>query len=65
MGRHPLDQDHESTSATRPQYFSRLERMKAGEGQHPKVQMLDRRRKGPADPARVKHYLRIARGYLA
>lgn len=65
MSRHPLDQGHPADSAERPKRFSALDRIKAGEGQHPAARTLARRRKGPVDPARVKQYLRIERGYLA
>lgn len=65
MSRHPLDQGHAADSAERPKRFSALDRIKAGEGQHPAARTLARRRKGPVDPARVKQYLRIERGYLA
>jgi hypothetical protein len=65
MSRHPLDHDRVPDEGARATRYSMLERIKAGEGQHPKVKMLERRRKGPADPARIKHYLRIERGLLA
>jgi len=65
MARHLLDYGHRTDSAARVRRFAALERIKAGEGQHPAIKTLERRRKGPANPSLVKQYLRIARGYLA
>ena len=65
MSKHLFDHDHSGGEA-RPGRYSRLDRIKAGEGGHPKIKMLDRRRrKGITDATRVKQYLRIERGYLA
>ena len=66
MSRHLIDQDHTKDAAKRTEVYSRLDRIKAGEAGHPKVQMLTRRsRKGSMDATRIKQYLRIERGYLA
>jgi len=66
MPKHLADHDHQPDSDKRAEVYSRLDRIKAGEGGHPKVKMLDRRRrKGQSDATRVKQFLRIERGYLA
>lgn len=66
MSRHLIDQDHTKGTARRAEIYSRIDRIRAGEAGHPKVQMLARRsRKGSMDATRVKQYLRIERGYLA
>lgn len=65
MNRHPLDHGHEDHAESRAKPYTQLDRIKAREGMHPKVRMLARRRKGPAEPSRIKHFLRIERGYLA
>ena len=65
MPKHPFDHDHSRESGARAERYSYLDRVKAGEGGHPKIKMLDRRRKGPTDATRVKQFLRIERGYLA
>ncbi|MDJ0630471.1 MAG: hypothetical protein QNJ44_19600 [Rhodobacter sp.] len=65
MPKNPIDHDH-ATGNGRAAAYTRLDRIKAGEGGHPKIQMLDRRRrKGLTDASRVKQFLRIERGYLA
>ena len=65
MPKNPIDHDHGTTGA-RAAVYSRLDRIKSGEGGHPKIKMLDRRRrKGLTDASRVKQFLRIERGYLA
>ncbi|MDF0601160.1 hypothetical protein P1J78_10510 [Psychromarinibacter sp. C21-152] len=65
MPKTPLDHDH-TRSSGRVTAYTRLERIKAGEGAHPNIKLLDRRkRKGPTDASRVKQFLRIERGYLA
>ena len=65
MSKHLVDHGH-SGGGSRAERYSRLDRIKAGEGGHPKVKLLDRRRrKGITDATRVKQYLRIERGYLA
>lgn len=65
MPKHPFDHDHASAGSARAERYSYLDRVKSGEGGHPKVKMLDRRRKGRTDATMVKQYLRIQRGYLA
>lgn len=66
MTRHVIDQHHTKETGGRAQAYTRLDRIKAGEAGHPKIQMLTRRsRKGSMDATRVKQYLRIERGYLA
>lgn len=65
MPKNPIDHDRPNSGA-RAMYYSRLDRIRAGEGGHPKIKMLDRRRrKGLSDASRVKQFLRIERGYLA
>ena len=65
MTRHPLDHDRKTDHGARAVRYSALDRIKSGDGQHPAVKILSRRRKGQADPARIKQYLRIERGFLA
>ena len=66
MPKNPIDHDHLNAGDARAQTYSRLDRIKSGEGGHPKIKMLDRRRrKGSTDATRVKQFLRIERGYLA
>ena len=65
MSRHFLDYGHSTDSEAQTRRFAAIERMKTADAQHPAIKMLNRRRKGPADPARVKHYMRIIRGYRA
>jgi hypothetical protein len=66
MPRHLVDHDHDPKTNKRAEVYSRLDRIKAGEGGHPKIKMLNqRRRKGQSDATRVKQFLRIERGYLA
>lgn len=66
MSRHLIDQEHTKNTGKRAQVYTRLDRIRAGEAGHPKVQMLARRgRKGATDATRVKQFLRIERGYLA
>lgn len=66
MSRHLIDQDHTKDTMRRAEVYTRLDRIKAGEAGHPKVQMLVRRsRKGTVDATRVRQFLRIERGYLA
>lgn len=66
MSKHLIDQGHAKESGSRTKAYSRLDRIRAGEAGHPKVQMLTRRsRKGSMDATRVKQFLRIERGYLA
>ncbi len=65
MRKTPIDHDHRVGSG-RVVTYSRLDRIKAGEGGHPNIKLLDRRRrKGLQDASRVKQFLRIERGYLA
>lgn len=65
MSKSIIDHGH-SNGGNRATRYSRLERIKAGEGNHPSIKMLDRRRrKGTTDASRVKQFLRIERGYLA
>lgn len=60
-----VDHGHKGGSG-RLSAYTRLDRIKAGEGAHPNIRILDRRkRKGQTDASRVKQYLRIERGYLA
>jgi len=66
MPKSQIDHGHRSVASARAEKYSRLDRIKAGEGGHPKIRMLDRRRrKGPTDATRVKQFLRIERGFLA
>ena len=65
MTRHPLDHDRKIDEGARAARYPLLDRVRSGEGQHPSVKALTRRRKGQADPARIKQFLRIERGYLA
>ncbi len=66
MSRHLIDKGHTKDATRRAEVYTRLDRIKAGEAGHPKVQMLTRRsRKGTMDATRVKQFLRIERGYLA
>ncbi|MCG6904498.1 MAG: hypothetical protein LJE68_17650 [Rhodobacter sp.] len=66
MKRNPIDHDHLGAENLRTPRYSRLDRINAGEGGHVSVRMLMRRyRKPVTETARVKHFLRIARGYLA
>ena len=66
MPKHPFDHGHTGGAGARTERYSRLDRIKAGEGGHPKIKLLDRRRrKGATDATRVKQFLRIERGYLA
>ena len=65
MRKNPIDHDHHVGNG-RAQAYSRLDRIRAGEAGHPKIKLLDRRRrKGLTDASRVKQFLRIERGYLA
>jgi len=64
MQKTPIDHDHLNQKTTRARRFSRLDRITAGEGKHPSVRQLMRRRRA-ASGARIKQYLRIARGYIA
>ena len=66
MSRSIADHDHRGPVSLRAEKFVLLDRIRAGEGGHPKIRMLERRRrKGPTDATRVKQFLRIERGYLA
>lgn len=66
MNKNPIDHDHLKETGRREVQYSHLDRIRAGEGGHPKVQLLTRRRrKGSTDATRVKQFLRIERGYLA
>ncbi len=66
MPKNPIDHGHLNPGDARAKVYSRMDRIKAGEGGHPKIKMLDRRRrKGATDATRVKQYLRIERGFLA
>lgn len=66
MHKTPIDHDHLTEKGSRAQRYSRLDRIRAGEGGHPSIRMLTRRRrKGATDATRVKQFLRIERGYLA
>ena len=66
MQKTPIDHDHLTEQGARAQQYSRLDRIRAGEGGHPSVRLLtQRRRKGTTDATRVKQFLRIDRGYLA
>lgn len=66
MQKHLADHDHQPKTDKRAEMYSRLDRIKAGEGGHPNIKMLNRhRRKGQSDATRVKQFLRIERGYLA
>ncbi len=66
MSKTLIDHDHLTETSGRAPQYSRLDRIKAGEGGHPKIKMLDRRRrKGRTDATLVKQFLRIERGYLA
>jgi len=66
MNKNSLDHDHLNETGRRETQYSRLDRIKAGEGGHPSIQMLmRRRRKGATDASRVKQYLRIERGFRA
>ena len=66
MSKNPIDHDHLNEKGARTERYSRLDRIKAGDGGHPSVQMLTRRRrKGETDATRVKQFLRIERGFLA
>lgn len=65
MPKSPIDHGH-ITGNGRAEAYTRLDRIKSGEGGHPKIKMLDRRRrKGLTDASRVKQFLRIERGHLA
>lgn len=65
MSKNPIDHDHRAGNG-RVTHFSRVARIKAGEGGHPNIRLLDRRRrKGVPDASRVKQFLRIERGYLS
>ncbi len=66
MAKNIIDHGHGEAGPARAQYYSLMDRIKAGEGAHPKIRLLDRRkRKGMSDASRVKQFLRIERGYLA
>ena len=66
MNKNPIDHDHLNENGRREVQYSRLDRIRAGEGRHPSIQLLTRRRrKGATDATRVKQYLRIERGFLA
>lgn len=66
MTRTHVDHDHQNAKDSRINRYGRLDRIRAGEGGHPSIRMLDRRRrKGETDATRVKQYLRIERGFLA
>lgn len=65
MTKSSIDHDHKA-DGRRAEQYSRLERIRAGEGGHPNIKLLNRRRrKGQQDATRVKQFLRIERGYLA
>lgn len=66
MNKTPIDHDHLNEKGTREVQYSRLDRIRAGQGGHPSVQLLTRRRrKGATDATRVKQFCRIDRGFLA
>jgi len=66
MSKNPIDHDHLNVKGGRNPRYSLMDRIRAGEGGHPSVQMLTRRRRrGETDATLVKQYLRIQRGYLA
>ena len=65
MEKTPIDHDHLKKKNTRLKRYSRLDRVTAGEGCHPAVRLLMRRRRATKANLRVKQFLRIARGYSA